>query len=293
MNDSGGRRAGQRSGRPDRPAVRGSRDRPLPAGRHRRSPSPLTMHAGALQTNYVSDDRQPCRRGRRCRARRRRTAWFFLSRVEVAGAGAGRRDRRVRRFDHRRHALDGRHQQPLAGSPGAAAAGAASIKMGVLNAGIGGNRVLGDGAGVNALARFDRDVLDADRRHARHRARGHQRHRSARARTPDAERRRHHRRPSPADRAGARARPEDLRRDADAVRGRRLLHAGRRGEAPGAQRLDPDRQAYDGVIDFDKAMRDPNARRSCSPAFDSGDHLHPSDAGYQAMGDAIDLALFK
>ena len=48
--------------------------------------------------------------------------------------------------------------------------------MGVANLGIGGNRVLMGGTGENALARFDRDVLDADRRSIHHRARRHQRH---------------------------------------------------------------------------------------------------------------------
>jgi lysophospholipase L1-like esterase len=51
--------------------------------------------------------------------------------------------------------------------------------------------------------------------------------------------------------------------------------------------------AYDGVIDFDKIARDPSAPSKFAPAFDSGDHLHPGDAGYKAMGDAIDLALFR
>jgi lysophospholipase L1-like esterase len=50
--------------------------------------------------------------------------------------------------------------------------------------------------------------------------------------------------------------------------------------------------AYDGVIDFDAAMRDPQHPTKGLTAFDSGDHLHPNDAGYKAMGDAIDLALF-
>jgi lysophospholipase L1-like esterase len=52
-------------------------------------------------------------------------------------------------------------------------------------------------------------------------------------------------------------------------------------------------KAFDGVIDFDKATRDPAHPDHILPAFDSGDHLHPNDAGYQAMGDSIDLALFK
>jgi lysophospholipase L1-like esterase len=50
--------------------------------------------------------------------------------------------------------------------------------------------------------------------------------------------------------------------------------------------------AYDGVIDFDAAMRDPEHPTKVQAAFDSGDHLHPNDAGYKAMGDAIDLSLF-
>jgi lysophospholipase L1-like esterase len=50
---------------------------------------------------------------------------------------------------------------------------------------------------------------------------------------------------------------------------------------------------YDGVIDFDKATRDPSHPTRLLPAYDSGDHLHPNDAGYQAMADAIDLKLFK
>lgn len=50
--------------------------------------------------------------------------------------------------------------------------------------------------------------------------------------------------------------------------------------------------AYDGVIDFDAAVRDPKNPTKLQAAFDSGDHLHPNDAGYKAMGDAIDLSLF-
>jgi lysophospholipase L1-like esterase len=50
--------------------------------------------------------------------------------------------------------------------------------------------------------------------------------------------------------------------------------------------------AYDAVIDFDKATRDPTHPARLLPAYDSGDHLHPNDAGYQAMANAVDLALF-
>jgi lysophospholipase L1-like esterase len=50
---------------------------------------------------------------------------------------------------------------------------------------------------------------------------------------------------------------------------------------------------YDAVIDFDLVTRNPNDPTFLLPAYDSGDHLHPSDAGYEAMGNAIDLKLFK
>ena len=49
--------------------------------------------------------------------------------------------------------------------------------------------------------------------------------------------------------------------------------------------------AFDGVIDFDKVVRDPSDPLIINPAFDSGDHLHPNDAGYQAMANAIDLEM--
>ena len=48
----------------------------------------------------------------------------------------------------------------------------------------------------------------------------------------------------------------------------------------------------DGVIDFDKAVRDPADPQRLLPAFDGGDHIHPSNAGHQAMADAINLDLF-
>jgi lysophospholipase L1-like esterase len=50
---------------------------------------------------------------------------------------------------------------------------------------------------------------------------------------------------------------------------------------------------YDGVIDFNAATRDPASPERFLPAYDSGDHLHPNDAGYAAMANAIDLRLFR
>ena len=48
----------------------------------------------------------------------------------------------------------------------------------------------------------------------------------------------------------------------------------------------------DGSIDFDKAARDPANPDRMAATADSGDHLHPKDAGYKAMADSIDLSLF-
>ena len=50
---------------------------------------------------------------------------------------------------------------------------------------------------------------------------------------------------------------------------------------------------FDGTVDFDAVLRDPARPRTLLAAYDSGDHLHPNDAGYRAMGDAVPLALFR
>src|SRR5207249_2317141 len=50
---------------------------------------------------------------------------------------------------------------------------------------------------------------------------------------------------------------------------------------------------YDAVIDFDLVVRDPNSPSKILPVYDSGDHAHPTDAGYEALADVIDLGLFR
>ena len=50
--------------------------------------------------------------------------------------------------------------------------------------------------------------------------------------------------------------------------------------------------AFDAVIDFDLALRDPDHVHRMLPIYDIGDHLHPGDIGYNRMGDVIDLSLF-
>jgi lysophospholipase L1-like esterase len=49
---------------------------------------------------------------------------------------------------------------------------------------------------------------------------------------------------------------------------------------------------FDAIVDFDRALRDPDHPTRMLAVYDCGDHLHPSDLGYRAMGDAIDLSLF-
>jgi lysophospholipase L1-like esterase len=50
---------------------------------------------------------------------------------------------------------------------------------------------------------------------------------------------------------------------------------------------------FDAVVDFDALIRDPSRPVRMRPEFDPGDHIHPNDAGNQAMADALDLKLFR
>ena len=165
--------------------------------------------------------------------------------------------------------------------------------MAVLNEGISGNQILRDGAGPNALARFDRDVIaqnggkyllileginDIGRLHN----------------YPDSGL-------TAADLISAlnqmivRAHAHGI-----AVIGCTLTpyhgagYYTENGEAIRKAVNDWIRNggAFDGVVDLEAAVRDPNHPDTFLPADDPGDHLHPNDAGYKAMGDAIDLKLF-
>ena len=161
----------------------------------------------------------------------------------------------------------------------------------VVNAGISGGRVLTYGAGPSALARFDRDVLmtpglthvillegindigrsatdgvTADDIIAGYRqliARAHDRGIAI---------------------IGATLTPASPRAPFTAVleARRAAVNAFIRGSGE-----------FDATIDFDMATRDPANPLQFLPSYDSGDHLHPGDAGYRAMGDAIDLTLFR
>jgi lysophospholipase L1-like esterase len=167
----------------------------------------------------------------------------------------------------------------------------------VVNAGIGGNGVLSPITGPSALARFDRDVL----------MQPGVTHVILLEGINDL------------SRGAASADPRDNVTAADIIFGYQQLigRAHERGlvifgatltpmanmTRPTTPAVDATRRAvnqwirtsgaFDGVIDFDAATRDPSQPDRFLPAYDSGDHLHPSDAGYKAMGEYIDLTLFR
>ena len=175
-----------------------------------------------------------------------------------------------------------------------------TASVSVLNAGIGGNRLLQDGLGPNALARFDRDVLSP-----------------AGVRTVlvleginDLGTLTRERPVGAADHAALVAamigayRQMIARAHAHGVRivGCTVMPDGGSGYYHPDAANEADRQAvndwirrpghFDAVVDFDAVVRDPADARRLRAAFDSGDHLHPSPAGYRAMADAIPVALF-
>jgi lysophospholipase L1-like esterase len=173
-------------------------------------------------------------------------------------------------------------------------AGAATRKIAVVNAGISGNQVLRDASGVAALARLDRDVFDqpgvkwmivlegindignlgragntltlsADQiiwayQQIIDRARSHGIRVAGATLTPY-------------EGAGYYSAQGEAIREA--------VNAWVR--APGH---------FDAVIDFDAVVRDPANPKRIRAEYDPGDHLHPNDAGYRAMGEAIDLSIF-
>ncbi len=166
----------------------------------------------------------------------------------------------------------------------------------VLDEGIGGNRVLNDVAGPNALARFNRDVLAQD---------GVQ-YLIVLESINDIG---HLSRPTaPYDEVTTEQLEEGLKQMADAAHQHGIkIYAATltpfKGAAYWSEKGEQMREAvnefirtskvFDGVVDFDKATQDLQNPLVYNPQYDSGDHLHPNDAGYQTMGNAIDLALFK
>jgi len=165
----------------------------------------------------------------------------------------------------------------------------------VLDEGIGGNRVLNQGYGPSALSRFDRDVLAQSG--VRYVIVLESINDIGRLAQPQA----------PYDEITAEQLEMALKQIAGAAHEHGIKAIGATLTPYGGADYYSDkgeqiREAvndwirnsgtFDGVADFDKATRDPQDPNRFNPAYDSGDHLHPGDAGYKAMADAIDLTLF-
>jgi lysophospholipase L1-like esterase len=282
-----------------------------------------TIHGSAFQTNYVSLP------GNFTGAAtfptdRTITSWPFLTEVDVNAAGASAivalgdsitdGSNTTRDTNHRWPDLLALRLQtsrePLSSSQAGAAQATAglvawSTRLGIVNRGIGGNRLLRDPGeqplfGRAALARFDRDVITT---------------------------------------AGVRyvvvligindighpgtgtipASEEPTAEELIAGYRQLIARAHEKGIAIYGATLTPfegtvfpgyyspekeqirqavnnwirSSDAFDGVIDFDRAVRDPAHPTRMLPAYDSGDHLHPNDLGMQALANAIPLQLFR
>ena len=185
--------------------------------------------------------------------------------------------------------------------------------MAVVNVGIGGNRLLHDGAGISALARFDRDVLAQpgianiilleginDIGWPRMKLPAEPGNRApgvAPAKSPF---------------AGELVSAQDIITAYQQIIDRAHQHGIRVFIATilpyeGADYYTEDGEAIrsavnqwirtsgaaDGFFDFDKAVRDPDRPTRFRDGFHSGDNLHPSASGYQAMADTVDLAVLR
>jgi lysophospholipase L1-like esterase len=233
------------------------------------------------------------------------TSWVFLTGVDVLAPGSASA---VVAFgdsitDGARSTVDANHRWPNLFANRLLGPGS-NAELGVLDAGIGGNRILHDAAtniqfGVNALARFNRDVI----------AQSGVKYVIVLEGINDL------------GHAGTSAPKSEEVSAQEIIQGLNQMIA--RSHENGLKvfggtltpfegtvfpgYFTPEKElkrksinewirtshAFDGVIDFDRAVRDPNHPDRMLPAYDGGDHLHPSDAGYKAMADAIPLSLFK
>ncbi len=255
-----------------------------------------TEHSSAQQTSYAAagdltgaasftGDIRPVK------------SWYFLSGVDVSAPGDSAVVAYGDSITDGAHATENEnHRWPdyLASRMAADTKTSKAGVLGMVNAGIGGNRVLLDGYGPNAVARIDPDIL----------ARSGARYVIVLESINDIGRYTRDRQPygDLAQRLemGLAQIAMQARQHGIRVIGATLTpYKGCGYYSPeGEQVRETVNQwirtshTFDGVADFDQAVRDPKDPLQFAPQYDSGDHLHPKDAGYSAMANSIDLALF-
>jgi lysophospholipase L1-like esterase len=259
------------------------------------APALLTMHNGAFQTNYVSESGNHAGKAKLPVATTVPN-WFIVYRVEVLAPasvkglvtfGDSITDGTRSTPDSNKRWPDQFERRLLSQTP--------PIRMAIMNAGIAGNRVLSEGTyavGINALARFEHNALLQSG--VTHIILLEGINDIGNARTDAA--------PTAEDIiAGYKQMITQAHSKGLKIYGATLLPfygAAYYTEVGETKRKAVNEwirssKAFDGVIDFDAAMRDPKDPKKLLAAYDACDHLHPNDAGYKAMADAIDLNLFK
>jgi len=277
---------------------------------HAGQAGPATLHGSALQTSYLSGDGNFAADESASHFPRKTTSWFFLAAVDVLAPEAtngaivalgdsitdgasSTPDSNGRWTDVLAHRLLSDHSH---------------VPKSVLNAGIGGNRVLTTSPcwGENALARLDRDVFSQSAIQDIILFEGT--NDIGQPDTPTAS--------LPPQVVPCLSTTQITADDLIAGYKQIVAQAHARGlKIFGATILpyqgfwgwtpqgEAKRRAvnewiktgggFDGVVDFDAALADPKNPARMKPEYDGGDHLHPGPVGHKAMGDAIDLTLFR
>jgi lysophospholipase L1-like esterase len=249
-----------------------------------------TTHATGLHSTYISKEGNFIAQPALADAATTQS-WYFLSSVDVlAPAATGL----IVAYgdsitDGATSTVDTDHSWPSLLAARLVKAGTANLA--VANQGISGNRILRDGTGVNALARFDRDVLSQEGVKWLMILEGIN---DIGQGTRD---------PVTADELIAAQRQLIERAHMHGIKVIGCTLTPYKGAAYYSDEGEAKRVAlnnwiltsgaYDATVDFDAATKDPNDPKQIRPDFNIRDHLHPNDAGYQAMADAINLSIFK
>ncbi len=246
---------------------------------------PVTHHQLTMQNSYFTRDGNQTANESAAPFRERTTAWHYVSGVDVRSSTL--RGSVVALGDSITDGANSTWGANLRWPD--QLADRINTRMGVLNAGISGNRLLLDGtsAGPNALARLNRDVLTQSGVRSVIVFEG----------INDIQQTPHETDPQKIIAAlkqiAARAHDRGLR-----VVGATITPF--KGWYSYTEELEAVRQAvnafirtsadFDAVVDFDAVIRDPADPQRIKPDYDQGDHLHPGDKGFEAMAKAVDTA---